>query len=142
MAAMITPDMVRQVISTVLTDQEITGLIAIADVLIEARLGLDSGISNNLKSELLRFIAAHYVAGRERGGGEQVVDRDISSQKIGEAEISYGSSTISTASVSKVAVTSGGLESTWWGRQALALDPTGLLRSSEGSLAGRLVELS
>lgn len=141
MSAMITPDMVRQVITTVLDDQELFGLIALADVLIESRLGITTDISDNLRAELSRFIAAHYVAGKERSGGEQVIDRDISSQTIGEASISYGSSTISSTSVAKFSIQSGGLESTWWGRQALALDPTGQLRSLEGSLGARLVAL-
>lgn len=141
MSAMITPDMVRQVITTVLDDQELLGLIALADVLIESRLGTTTDVSDNLRAELSRFIAAHYVAGKERGGGEQVIDRDISSQTIGEASISYGSSTISSTSVARVSIQSGGLESTWWGRQALALDPTGQLRSLEGSLGAKLVAL-
>jgi hypothetical protein len=109
----ITPAMVREIINTDLTDEEIEVFIASAIVMFSQYLG-SSVIPNGLQVEILKYLAAHFLSMREDSTRTTLVEEKIgdASRKLEATESFSGS---------------GGLNSTRWGQTAVMLDPTRIL---------------
>jgi len=110
--ATITPRMVREIITTDVSDGELEGLIAGALVLYRSHLG-SRAVPNDLQIEMKRNLAAHMVALRDPS-------TRITQEKIGDAAVTYGDSPGQGTDTT-------GLMSTRWGQMAITLDPTGIL---------------
>lgn len=109
----VNPNLVREIIKTKLTDDDIEGEISSALVLYNFNLG-SSSIPNDLQLEIKRYIAAHFVSLRDQ-------TTRIDSEDLGDAKTTY----------SKVGQDPSyfGLMSTRWGQAAIVFDPTGILRT-------------
>ena len=100
---------VREIISTPQTD--LLPFITAANIVVTRVLGSVQPPINTLTlKEIERWVSAHFVASR---------DQQISSEKIGDAEVRYATPYQGVDFV--------GLKSTTYGRQAMVLDPTGNL---------------
>lgn len=115
------PPLVRQLIDTELTDQQIEGLIATAIVQYDYYLG-SYGLANDIQLEIKRYLAAHYVSLRDpsAGGGSG----GVAEEKIGDASIKFKDKGSTSSKV--------GIFSSVWGQTAISLDPTGVLSSLGG----------
>jgi hypothetical protein len=109
----ITPAMVKEVINTDLTDEEIEGFIASAIVMFSQYLG-SSVIPNGLQVEILKYLAAHFLSMREDSTRTTLVE-----EKIGDASRKWEAPGSFSGS--------DGLNSTRWGQTAVMLDPTRIL---------------
>lgn len=125
---LLTPDSVRKKIPhTTLDNSYLESFIADAMLFVTERLkNASDPISEEIKGQLICWVAAHYVAG---------VDPPSVEEKIGDASISVNAQQSITEA--------DGLQTTWWGKQALSLDPTGTLGVLPGTLGflPRLVAL-
>jgi len=111
---------VREIIETEVDDAVIEGCIASAAVAVESSIPY-TAIRNDLALEIQRWLAAHFVS--ERTPNSRIIE-----EKIGESGIKYNSS-------SSVIGASGKIErfsTTFYGRTAIDLDPTGALRGVSG----------
>jgi hypothetical protein len=106
---MINPTLVKEVIQTRLTDDEIESDIASALVMYRNFLG-GSSIPSDLQVEIERYLAAHFVSLKD-------ASTRVDSEKIGDAAVEY----------SKLGKEGTGLKSTRWGQTAIDFDPTGIL---------------
>lgn len=111
----ITPEEVREVIKTELSDGNIEGLLSTADALVSSYLA-PKGVSMALRAEIKKYIAAHLVALKDR-------TTNSLEERIGDASITYGD--VAAASGGKFSATD--LRSTRWGQMAMSLDPSGVL---------------
>lgn len=109
--ATVSPAMVREVISTTLTDVEIEGNIASALVLYRNNLE-SKGLAEDLQVEIKRYLAAHYVSLRD-------ITTRVQEEKIGDASATYVDAGNGASKE--------GLKSTSWGQTAISFDPTGVL---------------
>ena len=110
----ITPGMVRELIITELSDNEIES--AITSALVLYRNYLDgSALNNDLQIEIKRYLAAHFVS---------VTDRTTTTEqeKIGDASVTFKGGPGKSPSASD-------LSSSTWGATAIMFDPTGILVS-------------
>lgn len=103
-------DAVRLVITTKISDSAVSALIDDA-ALIAAGCPVVDTYSTDLQTAIVKYLAAHLIASRSDGPGVLV------SKKIGDASESYGRATMGMQ-----------LQSTTYGQQAIALDPTGCLK--------------
>lgn len=112
----VNPKLVREVIITDLSDNEIEGPINAALVMYRNCLD-DYSLPNDLQLEIKRYLAAHFVS---------LLDPTtrIEEESIGKASVKY----------SKVGEDKGtpDLLSTRWGQTASLFDPTGVLKSLGG----------
>ena len=113
--AVITPEEVREVIKTELSDGNIEGLLSTADALVSSYLA-PKGVSQALQSEITKYIGAHLVALKDR-------TTNSLEERIGDASITYGE--VSSTSGGRFTATD--LRSTRWGQMAMSLDPSGVL---------------
>lgn len=103
-----TADDVRAIITTSLTDPQITAIIADATLIAENCIASFDGTR---QAAILKYLAAHLISGiKNQGGGA------LTSESLGDASRSYA-----TGSFGKQ------LESTGYGQAALQLDPNGCL---------------
>jgi len=123
---MITPFLVKEVIDTKLDNSSIEGAISTALTLYRNYLGSRS-LDSALAVEIKRYLAAHFVS---------ILDPSVTvyEEEIGDASVKYGV-------VEKNAGSQGGVLSSRWGMTAVALDPTGILKSL-GSIPPRLQSLA
>lgn len=128
----VSPMHVREVINTDLTDQEIEALIAASSALVRTKLAASS-MPGDSQIEILRWTAAHFVAikGSIANSGSEGTTGIITSEKLGEATVSYADSGSSAKSAYRSDYTN--LKGTMWGQTAISFDPTGIL----GSLGGK-----
>ena len=109
--ATITPALVREVIKTELTDDEISGVITTSNVLYSTLLA-NKGFGDGLEIEIKRYLTAHFVAVKDPTPTVKAVG-------LGDAREEYeqiGNVTVQT-----------GLKATRWGQTAITLDPSGTL---------------
>jgi len=131
--SLITPNSVREVINTALTDNEINGLIAAASTLVLSTTR-DCFVDPDSEVEMTRWVAAHFVAikssmlSTKSSGSSDTFATSVMKEKVGDASIEYGKSSHISTSSSMV-----NLRSTMWGQTAIMFDPSGKL----GSLGGR-----
>ena len=108
MAARVTATAVKEVVQTNIDDDVITSNhIDTANLLVTEHLAA-SGLSDALLAKIELYLAAHYVALTEEGGG-------LTRSKLGDADESFAN------------IYDQGLRSTRFGQAALALDSTGTL---------------
>lgn len=105
MAARATEPMVKEIIDTDLTNEEITPFLAAANTMVTDLLLSESYGVTTLK-EIERWLAAHFVAVR---------DPQITQEKTADAQATYEGKT------------GMGLNSTRYGQQAMLLDHHGIL---------------
>jgi len=103
--ARVTEAEVKKIISTTLTDEEVTPLLDSANVLITAVLA-DEGYGDAILKEIEKWLAAHFVAIR---------DPQISKEKIGDVDAVYQGKT------------GLGLNHTSYGQQVMLLEHHGKL---------------
>ena len=106
----VSPKLVRGVINTSLTDQEIESSIATAISIYTYKTSRDN-IPNDLTIEVTRFLAAHFVSLKDPTTRPK-------SDKLGDATIEYSQNESNLGE---------GFLSTVWGQTAAAIDPTGKL---------------
>lgn len=110
MVARVNAEEVKEVVSTSLSNDTILGsMIDTANVLVDTHL-LGEGHSDDVLKKIELYLAAHFVALTEEGGG-------ITRARLGEADESYAN------------VYGTGLNSTRFGQTALSLDSSGVLAS-------------
>ena len=119
MSARVTSEEVREVVSTELSDNVIlTNMIDTANAVVDTHL-LAAGVTEKILTKIELYLAAHFVALTEEGGG-------ITRSKMGDADESYAN------------VYEAGFKSTRYGQMALSLDFTGLLAAgSQTSLTAQ-----
>ncbi len=105
----ITPEEVREVIDTELSDENISGLLSTASVMV-----IPIQVSDQVKSEIKKFLAAHLIAVKDH-------TTTIIEETIGDASVK------NTEASSKVTPNSTDLKSTFWGQTAILLDTSGYL---------------
>lgn len=104
----VTAETVKEIISTQLTDDVVnTNHIITANIYVDEHL-IASGLSDSMLERIELYLAAHYVALTEEGGG-------LTRDKLGDADTSFAN------------VYDQGLKSTRFGQMALTLDSTGIL---------------
>ena len=108
MATRADPDDVRAVIETKALDPAIQAVIGIANRLVTQYLAGKSCMTDELLKDIETWISAHYLSMKEQR---------ISSDKMGDAQQSYRAP----------GVLQTGLESSFYGQQALLLDCSGTL---------------
>ena len=109
MALRVTPDEVKEIIDTDLTDPRITAFITGANAVVEDRL-VGKGLSTSLLKEIERWLAAHYIAAN--------IERQAIQEKAGPASQSFAN------------IFGKHLLSTTYGQTAAELDSTGTLASA------------
>ncbi len=114
-------DHVREIIVTEVSNSIIESCISSASAAIESSIPSHS-ISNSLALEIQRWLAAHFVS-------VQSPDSRVLEEKIGDSGIKYGPSAAVT-NFSQIERFS----STFYGRTAVDLDPTGNLRGKSGRI--------
>ena len=112
-----TEEEVKAIISTTLTNDEVTPFLRAASTLIDSVLPSDHGYSAALCKEIETWLGAHFVAVR---------DPRAKSKSIGDYSISF-----------EKAVTGEGLAATTYGQTAMALDIKGFLKEASKS-GGRM----
>lgn len=122
--ASVSPNQVRNVIDTGLNSSEIEGAISTAVVIVENYL-VSPDLSSDIKVEITMYLAAHFVAIRDK----TVM---IKSEKIGDASVTYGVGDQEASPFS--------FYSTKWGSTAVALDISNVL-GQLGLKKPRLVSL-
>lgn len=112
----VNPQLVEEIITTVLSNDEIEGAISSASVLYRKYLE-NKNIEPYLELEIKRWLAAHFVSLKDPS-------TRVDKEKIGDASVEY----------SKIGQDSSyiGLKSTRWGQQAIIFDPTGVLKNIDG----------
>lgn len=101
---------VKKVITTTIADAVVDDtMIAVANLIVDEHL-LDAGHSEDMLTKIELYLAAHFVALTEEGGG-------ITRAKMGDASEGYSD------------VYEAGFKSTRFGQTALALDSSGVLTS-------------
>ncbi len=106
--ARVTAETVKEIISTTLSDDVVNqNHIITANIYVTEHLAT-SGLSDAILERIELYLAAHYVALTEEGGG-------LTRDKLGDADTSYAN------------IYASGLNSTRFGQAALALDSTGIL---------------
>jgi hypothetical protein len=100
------PDMIKEILETSLSDTAIEAYIGAANLIITQSLS-SSGLSDLLLTELERWLTCHLIASTR--------ERQVKSEETGQAKVSYDS---------KIGL---GLDLTTYGQQCKLLDPTGLL---------------
>lgn len=110
MAALVNDDDVKAVIDTA---RDTTPFIATADLIINENLA-NAGFSVERLTQIELYLAAHFVCITEERGG-------IKAEKIGDAAESYQPVSSGT--------NIGGLATTRYGQQALAMDTSGTLKA-------------
>lgn len=110
-----TIDEVKEILDTSLTDAQITGFISGATALVDEVLGSDTTISDDLKTEIERWLTAHMIASTR--------EQQLQSGEAGGAKAVFQG---------KTGVR---LESTFYGQTALMLDSTGKLAATGGKAA-------
>jgi hypothetical protein len=101
---------VKVIIDTNLSDSIVNAFISDANLLVTNVFGISSGLSDATLTSIEKWISAHFIATTR--------DRQASEEYVKDAKIKY------------TGITGTGLESTFYGQQALTLDTTGLLRKS------------
>lgn len=122
--ASVNPNQVRNIIDTELADSEIEGAISTAMTVVTNYL-VSADLSSEIKVEITMYLAAHFVAIRDK----TVM---IKSEKIGDASVTYDVADQRSAPFS--------FESTKWGSTAIALDISNVL-GQLGQKKPRLVSL-
>ena len=108
MTARVTAEAVKEVVATTIADDVVlTNHIDTANLLITEHLA-SVGLSDRMLQKIELYLAAHYVALTEEGGG-------LTRSKLGDGDDSFAN------------VYDQGLRSTRYGQNALALDTTGTL---------------
>ncbi len=107
--ARVMPEQVRDIISTTLTDNQVNAMINTAHRIVEQHLA-PKNVDADLLEQIEMWLAAHFVCIREPRK---------ESVKADEVSVKY-----------QVGKAGSGLESTMYGQQALALDPTNSLAST------------
>lgn len=107
--ARVTPQEVKEIIATALTDPVLNACINTAHAIIDANLTA-MGSASALLTEIELWLSAHFVAIREPKAKQKSV--------AGEYSVTYEKGDPGT-----------GFSATTWGQQALALDFTGTLAS-------------
>lgn len=112
----VNPQLVEEIITTVLSNDEIEGAISSASVLYRKYLETKN-IEPYLELEIKRWLAAHFVSLKDP-------TTRVDKEKIGDASVEY----------SKIGQDSSyiGLKATRWGQQAIIFDPTGVLKNLDG----------
>jgi len=110
MATRTTPDEVREIITTDLTDPQIQVWIDVANALVTANV--TCGLSEATMEEIERQLTAHLISLLPTSGAGSL---PVKRERLGEAEVTYVTS----------AFAGGGLKSTIYGQAALALDSCG-----------------
>lgn len=105
MAARASEAMVKEIIDTDLTNEQVAPFLAAANTLVTDLL-LSESYSNETLKEIERWLAAHFVAVR---------DPQVTQEKIGDIQATYEGKT------------GMGLNSTRYGQQAMLLDHHGIL---------------
>ncbi len=109
MTARVSAGAVKTIVPTDLSDSDVTAhFIDTANVYVDTHLVPDAGHSDHMLEKIELYLAAHFVALTTEQGG-------LTRKKIGDADESYAN------------VFEGGLKSTRFGLQALALDTSGIL---------------
>jgi hypothetical protein len=117
--ASITPKIVREIMKTGLSDADLEGSIATAQVLYRNRLGAKD-VPVDLQFEIKRYLSAHFASINDPS-------TSILEEKIGDASVKYAGTTVPKNSTSD-------LNSTKWGQAAIVLDPTGILKKLGSSV--------
>lgn len=107
----VSPELVRGVITTKLSDTQIESAISTAMVLYDSKLGSNASVSKALQIEIKRYLAAHFVSIHDPSSKPL-------KEKLGDASIEYQ---VNTSKLGD------GFLSSVWGQTAAALDPTGAL---------------
>ena len=111
MSARVNAEEVKEVVSTQLSNDVIeTNMIDTANAVVDAHL-LSVGLTDKLLAKVELYLAAHFVALTEEGGG-------LTRSKLGDADESFAN------------VYEAGFKSTRYGQMALSLDSTGLLAAA------------
>ncbi len=111
MAARTNAAAVKEVVTTDITDDVVTtNFIDTANLFVTTHLVPDGGHTAPMLQKIELYLAAHFVALTEEQGG-------ITRSKLGDADESFAN------------VYEGGLKSTRFGLQALALDSSGILNA-------------
>ena len=105
MAARATEAMVKQIIDTDLTDEQVTPFLAVANKMVTDLLSGES-YSTEMLLEIERWLAAHFVSVR---------DPQVTQEKIGDVQATYEGKT------------GMGLKSTRYGQQAIEIEHHGIL---------------
>lgn len=111
--ARVTPALVKEIIETALTGDELNPFINVAHYLVQQIL-LDKGLSADLLTEIEKWLSAHFLA---------IMDQRVHSESVGgEWQATYQGKTDM------------GLNATTYGQQALLLDTTGSLANAAAGL--------
>lgn len=102
---------VRVIITTTLTDDQITDQITLAEALASQCSGV-SNASTTIQAAIVKYITAHFIAMISGGGGV------VQSETLGDASKSYAVAQPSSGA---------GLNASRYGQQAVMLDTTGCL---------------
>lgn len=94
---------------TTLSEEEVDVIIGDAALMVEHCV---AKLSDERQAAIVKYVAAHIIATTGRGGGRGL----MMSKKLGDASETYARGTFG-----------GGLSSSVFGKQALALDPSGCL---------------
>ena len=101
---------VKKIIDTTYTADEIEdSFIPPANLLVTSAIGSNTTISSDLKTEIEKWLSAHFVA---------IADPRLKREEIGDAKDEYQGT---------IGAGSKGLMTTFYGQQAIALDPSGSL---------------
>ena len=106
-----TVDDVRVIITTSLTDDQVTDQIALAEALASQCPGVSSA-STTIQAAIVKYITAHLIAMITGGGGV------VQSEALGDASKTYATAP---------AASGNGLNATRYGQQAIMFDTTGCL---------------
>lgn len=99
---------VKEIITTDLADGVITNLIAETALMVE---GCVSGLSSDRQEAIVKWVTAHTIYMLDQKGGGTVT-----SKKLGDAQTNYAALPLGQ-----------GLKGSFYGQQALNLDPNGCL---------------
>jgi len=115
---------VKKIIDTTQTASEIEdAFIPPANLLVTQALGSNTDISSALKTEIEKWLSAHFVAIR---------DPRIQQEKMGDATDTYRGT---------IGANAKGLEATYYGQQAIALDPTGSI-ANLGKAPAKIMQIN
>lgn len=100
------------IMDTSLTSSQVTPFLDAANRFVTALLGSSTSLSSDQKTDIEKFIAAHFIA--------SAIDPQIKQEKTGDAQVTYQG----TIGVAKM------LESTYYGQVAISLDTSGTLATA------------
>jgi len=118
--ALVTPADVRQIIETSLSDDEINVFITSADALVTQIYADETGVTEEIKKEVERWLAAHFLASSR--------ELQLQESKAGSVGVKFQGET------------KRGLDSTFYGQNAKVLDPTGKLAMLDSGKKGESLE--